>query len=552
MASERGEPAWLNAYPPSINWRAPLAVSTIPKMLDDAAERAPHRVALTFQGIAITYGELADLARRFAAALRERGIGRGKTVALYLPNSPYHPIALFGALKTGAQIVHLSPLDVEHELTHKLRDCSARVIITLDRDPFLAHVERLRHAGLLDLIIVGDAQPWLPEDDGSRPRAQIEGVETFSDLLANHAEVPSPATQLDDAAIIQYTGGTTGPAKGVVLTHRNVTAAIASLNSWMAHQPYAGPGQDRHICVLPLFHVFALVALMLRAIANAETIFLHARFDVDAVLHDVEVNRASWFFAVPTMLIALCAREDLAYRDLSSLRFCAAGGAALPAEVARRVEKITGHAVTIGWGMTETAGVGTITPGAGLNKDGSVGVPLPGIFIDVVSTENPAKVLSSGEVGELRVRGPNVMTAYLHNEGDATFSDGGLLTGDIGYVDEDGFVFLVDRKKDLIISGGFNVYPRAIEDAIYKHPAVEEVLVVGIPDAYRGEAAKAFIRLRVGHEPFTLAELRSFLEGRVGRQAVPSALEFRDSLPRTAVGKLCKKELRSDRRDSGD
>jgi len=293
--------------------------------------------------------------------------------------------------------------------------------------------------------------------------------------------------------------------------------------------------------------VFALIVLTLRAIANGDRVFLHVRFDVEAVLNDIEKKRATFFFAVPTMLIALCNHPGGAGRDYSSLRLCAAGGAALPTDVARRIEEITGNQIAAGWGMTETAGVGTITLAKGANRKGSVGLPIPGVYLDVVALDDPRRLLPAGEVGELRVRGPNVTAGYWNREREnaQAFIDGMLLTGDIGYIDEDGFVFIVDRKKDMIISGGFNVYPRAIEDAIYEHPDVEETLVVGIPDEYRGEAAKVFVKLRAGAEPFGLEDLRDFLGDKVGRQALPTALEFRDAMPRTSVGKFSKKELRS-------
>ncbi|HET6926150.1 MAG TPA: AMP-binding protein, partial [Hyphomicrobiaceae bacterium] len=256
-------------------------------------------------------------------------------------------------------------------------------------------------------------------------------------------------------------------------------------------------------------------------------------------------KRATVFPGVPTMWIALANTSDIDKRDLSSLRYVASGGAALPVEVAERFQKLTGQRLGGGWGMTETAPAGTAMPKDWTGKAGSVGLPLPGIMMDVVALDDPRRVLPPGTKGEIRIKGPNVTRGYWKAPAEtaAAFVDGHLLTGDIGFMDEDGFFYLVDRKKDMIISGGFNVYPRSIEEAIYEHPAVAEAVVIGVPDVYRGEAAKAFVQLKAGAVPFSLDELRAFLADKLGRHEMPTQLEYRDALPKTAVGKLSKKEL---------
>src|SRR5215471_8960755 len=303
---------------------------------------------------------------------------------------------------------------------------------------------------------------------------------------------------------------------------------------------------ERVICVLPLFHIYALTVIMLRSLSRGDLISLHQRFDVEAVMRDIEVKRATVFPGVPTMWIAIASLPDLDKRDFSSLVTAGSGGAPLPVEVARIVERKTKRELKNGWGMTETCSPGTAHPQGGPDKPGSIGLMLPGIEMDVVALGDPTNVLPPGEVGEIRIRGPNVTKGYWNrvDETAQAFVGDRFLTGDIGYMDEDGYFFLVDRKKDMIISGGFNVYPQMIEQAIYTHPSVHEVIVIGIPDDYRGEAAKAFITLREGVQPFSIDELRTFLTGKLGKHELPAALEFVAELPRTPVGKLSRHELR--------
>ncbi len=350
---------------------------------------------------------------------------------------------------------------------------------------------------------------------------------------------------VDDIALLQYTGGTTGKPKGAMLTHGNLSAACSIYKLWTDPQRMSLPGEDKVICVLPLFHIYALTSVMLRSLCEGNELLLRVRFDVETTLNDIEVKKATVFAGVPTMWIALANTPGIERRDFSSLRYAASGGAALPVEVAERFQKLTGQRIGGGWGMTETSPAGTAMPREWTGKAGSVGLPLPGITMDIVALDDPRRVLKPGEKGEIRIKGPNVTKGYWNapEETAAAFADGYLLTGDIGTMDEDGYFYLVDRKKDMIISGGFNVYPRTIEEAIYEHPSVAEVIVIGVPDAYRGEAAKAFVQLKPGAERLTLDELRAFLADKIGRHEMPAHLEFRDALPKTAVGKLSKKEL---------
>jgi long-chain acyl-CoA synthetase len=459
-------------------------------------------------------------------------------------------VALFGGSKAGARLVHLSPLDAERELIHKLRDSGARVIVTTNMGALLGTGLKLLDQGHIDRLVVGADEAWGPSP-AAVPIPARAGVETFDSFLAD-PPVPErwPAIAPDDIALLQYTGGTTGLPKGAILTHANLTAAVASYGAWFDPQLNARPGEHRVICVLPLFHIYALTTILLRQIKSGNEILIRPRFDPDRVLRDIEEKRATSFPGVPTMWIALANHPDIERRDLSSLVHCSSGGAPLPVEVAAQFQRLTGIALRGGWGMTETSPAGTNLPLSGPAKPGSIGLPMPGIDMDVVSIDEPRRVLAPSEVGELRIKGPNVTQGYWNKpqETAASFVDGRLLTGDIGYMDEDGYFFIVDRRKDMIISGGFNVYPQQIEQAVYEHPQVEEAAVIGVPHAYRGEAAKVFVKLRDGAPGFTLEELHAFLADKLGRHEMPALLEFREHLPRTAVGKLSKLALRDEER----
>ena len=532
---------WEPSYPAGVRWDAPLEASTVPELLDKAAAAFGPRPAIEFRDRTISFEALGREAERAAAGLLRAGLGRDISLALYLPNTPYHPIAFFGGAKAGARLVHLSPLDAERELAHKLKDSGARTLITTNLAGMLPLVIKLLDAGLLDRVVVGEDQAWGPS---AVPLAEVPRrpeVISFADFVAG-ALPPAqwPTLSPGDIALLQYTGGTTGTPKGAILTHGNLTTAVSIYNAWSEAQGLSRPGEDKVICVLPLSHIYALTTILLRQIKHGNEILLRLRFDVETTLRDIEEKRATAFPGVPTMWIALAHHPGIETRDLSSLRYCGSGGAPLPVEVAQRFERLTGQRLGGGWGMTETSPAGTSLPLDGPDKPGSIGFPLPGIEMDVASLDDPRRRLPPGEVGEIRVKGPNVTRGYWNRpeETEAAFVDGYLLTGDIGWMDAEGYFYIVDRKKDMIISSGFNVYPQMIEQAVYEHPQVEEVAVIGIPDDYRGEAAKAFVKLRPGACGLTLDELRGFLADKLGPHEMPAALEIRDSLPRTAVGKL--------------
>jgi len=535
-------------YPEGVHWSDPIVRGTLPDLLSNAASDYGDRPAIEFRERPIAYAELESLVEVAASAFLRAGYGRDTSIALFLGNTPDHPVNFFGALKAGARVVHLSPLDGEIALSHKLSDSGARVLVTSNLSALLPTALKFLEKGLLDRLIVCEDDHWGKIGTPQTPLPDHPAVITFRQF-ADGAAKPAqwPAIGVEDVALLQYTGGTTGLPKGAMLSHGNLTAAVSIYDIWgKAARAERGNPVERVICVLPLFHIFALTVVMLSCIRRGHLISLHQRFDVEAVMRDIEVKRATYFPGVPTMWIAVAALPDLDKRDFSSLKNATSGGAPLPVEVANVFERKVGMKLRSGWGMTETCPAGTAHPEGGPDKPGSIGVAMPGIEMDVVSLDDPAKVLPTGEVGEIRIKGPNVTRGYWNKpkETAEVFFGDRFLTGDIGYRDEDGYFFLVDRKKDMIISGGFNVYPQMIEQAIYTHPSVFEVIVIGIPDDYRGEAAKAFIKLRDGAEPFSVDELRTFLAGKLGKHELPAAVEFVDELPRTPVGKLSRHELR--------
>src|SRR5229473_986320 len=536
-------------YPEGVHWDDPIAQGTLPDLLSKAAVDYGARPAIEFRDRPISYAELEAMVEVAASAFLRAGYGKNHSVALFLGNSPDHPVNFFGALKAGARVVHLSPLDGERALSHKLSDSGARILVTSNLAALLPMALKFLDKGLLDRLIVCEDDHWGAVGNPQTPIPDKPDIVTFRTFVQGASRPAQwPQINADDVALLQYTGGTTGLPKGAMLSHGNLTSAVSIYDVWgKAARAERGDPVERVICVLPLFHIFALTVVMLSCIRRGHLISLHQRFDVESVMRDIEVKRATGFPGVPTMWIAIASLPDLDKRDFSSLRTAGSGGAPLPVEVARVFERKVGMKLRSGWGMTETCPAGTAHPREGPDKPGSIGLVLPGIEMDVVSLEDPRQVMPTGEVGEIRIRGPNVTKGYWNRpeETAEAFVGDRFRTGDIGYMDADGYFYLVDRKKNMIISGGFNVYPQMIEQAIYTHTSVHEVIVIGIPDDYRGEAAKAFIKLRADAKPFTIEELRALLTGKLGKHELPVALEFVEELPRTSVGKLSHQELRN-------
>jgi long-chain acyl-CoA synthetase len=535
--------AWEQQYPPDIDWGAPIAQYTMPELLDRAVAQHAVRPAIEFRGRTTSYAELGARVDAAASRLQALGVGPGVSVAVYLPNTPWHPISFFGILRAGGRVVHLSPLDPPRVLAKKMADADATILIATNLPPLFDAALALLQMGAATLLIVGDDDTWgasgiaagVPDD---------ASIICWTDTPAPPgAAFPTP--HVDDVAVLQYTGGTTGFPKAAMLTHGNLSAAVSIYTAWNHKTFQRLTPDDRVIGVLPLFHIYALTVVLLRSIDAGSMIMLRPRFDPAQTLDDIEIRRATAFPGVPTMWIALVNTPGIEARDLSSLRFVASGGAPMPLEMRQRFNKLTGLRLGGGWGMTETSPAGSGLDASREYPPGAIGVPLPAIEMDVVALDDPARILPPGEIGELRVRGPNVFRGYWKRpqETAAAFVDGWFLTGDMGYMDAAGDFFIVDRKKDMILSGGFNVYPRVIEEAVYEHPDIAECVVIGIPDAYRGQAAKVFAVLRPGAPPLTFEALKAFLGERVGKHEMPVALELRAELPKTNVGKLSRKEL---------
>lgn len=555
---------WIKNYPDGVRWDTELPLMPVQQLLDDAVKRWPDNPAIEFMGRTLSYREFGELVNRAAKGFQQIGIGPGVHVGLYLPNTPHYPIAFFGVLKAGGTVVNYSPLDAERVLAHKIEDSETDVLVTLDLAllyPLMAR--QLAGPGQpksrLRKLIVGNLADYAAHPAGVRAHLQAAGqlapvaVDdrhlSFEQLLANDGAYESHALgDLRQAIVVlQYTGGTTGLPKGAMLTHANLSAACAQYLATSQGNPRVlTEGTERVLVVLPLFHIYALTVNLLYGVRLGALMVLHPRFDVDAVITDLIDKKISLFAGVPTMYMAIAAHPRVIAGELKSLQFCGSGGAPLPVEVANRFVELTGCKLNEGWGMTETSPTGTFTPVHGMRKAGSCGMPLPGIELKFESLTDPDHDALPGEAGELCIRGPNVMKGYWKNEAATAKSmtrDGFFRSGDVAKMDADGFVFIVDRTKDMLLCGGFNVYPRVIEEAIYEHPAVEEVCVIGIPDDYRGQSPKAFIKLKKDAPALTLDALKEFLKDRIGKHEMVQAMELRAELPKSPVGKLLKKDL---------
>ncbi len=551
---------WIKSYPPGVHWDAPLPVSPVQQILEDAAARWPDNPALEFMGKTTTYRDLLDQCHRAAAGFQKLGVGPGVHVGLFLPNTPHYVISFFGVMMAGGTVVNYSPLDAARVLEHKVEDSQTDIMVTLDLAMLYPQMRRLMGQSRLQKLVTGSLAEMSGHPDGVRAHLQGAGMLAevqadgfhlaFSDLLANDGQYqrhPLPANLHDAIAVLQYTGGTTGLPKGAMLTHANLTSACSQIMAVVNGEPRVlEEGCEKVLAVLPLFHIYALTVNMLFGLRLGAEIVLHTRFDADAVLKDLAAKKITVFPGVPTMYTAILNHPDIAKYDLSSLKFCGSGGAPLPVEVNQRFQKATGCSLLEGWGMTETSPTGTFTPAGAPQRAGSCGLPTVGVTIKFVSVDDPGREVAIGERGELCISGPNVMKGYWNKPeatADSMTADGFFRTGDVGYMDADGYIYIVDRTKDMILCSGYNVYPRVVEEAIYEHPSVSEVSVIGVPDDYRGQSPKAFVTLKKDASAFTLAELQEFLKSRLGKHEMVQALELRTELPKTPVGKLSKKEL---------
>ena len=550
---------WLASYPEGVAWDHAIKPTSVQQILTDAVAGFPDRPAIDFMGKRLNYRELGALVDRAAKGLQALGVRPGVHVGLFLPNTPHYLVALFGVLQAGGTVVNYSPLDAAKVLEHKIEDSQTDFLITLDLAALYPQMAAMLGKTRLKKLIVGNLAEMTgaPEQVAAQMKAKKETVEIsgdehhlrFSELLDNDGRyTPHPLGDPREAlAILQYTGGTTGLPKGAMLTHANLSSACEQVViTQSGTPPVLQMGTERLLAVLPPFHIYALTVNLLLGVRLAAEIVQHLRFDPKAALRDIAEKKLTTFCGVPTMFTAVIGDPDTPQYDLHSLKLCNSGGAPLPMEVGERFRAITGTWLAEGWGMTETSPTGTFSPAHGQRKAGSCGIPHPGVVIKMLDLEDPTRYVPLGEKGEMCIQGPNVMKGYWNKPeatADSTTFDGFFRTGDVGYMDEDGFVFIVDRCKDMLLCSGYNVYPRVLEEAIYQHPAVHEVAVIGVPDEYRGQSPKAFITLKPGAEAFDIKALQSFLKERVGKHEMVQALEIRAALPKTAVGKLSKKDL---------
>jgi long-chain acyl-CoA synthetase len=550
--------AWLKRYPPGVDWSTPIEVAPLYRILDDAVTRHGALPCSVFLGKTLTYDEIGRLTDAVAAGLQRLGVKKGTKVGLFLPNTPTFIVYFFAVLKAGGTVVNYNPLYTVGELASQISDSDTELMITLDLRVLFEKVDELLQTGILDRAVVCSFTALLPgakaalfrlfkSKDLARPAqspARGRIVSETDMLAAGGMPTRVPIDPLTDVAVLQYTGGTTGTPKGAMLTHANIYANVQQVASWA---PDLVSGKERVLGVLPFFHVFALTVVMIFGLAKGAEIIIMPRFVLDEALHLIDKTRPTLMPGVPTLFNALMSHPKVKSLDLSSLKLCISGGAPLPIEVKQRFEAITGCKVVEGYGLSETSPVATCNPLDGPVKAGSIGLPLPGTVLSLRDLADPTREVPQGEKGEICIKGPQVMLGYYKRPQETADQMVGefLRTGDVARMDEDGFFFIEDRIKDLIISSGFNVYPRRIEEAIYEHPAVAEVTVIGIKDHKRGEAPKAFVKLKPGATA-TKEDIFEHLKPLISKIEMPAAIAFRDELPKTMIGKLSKKELKAE------
>ena len=555
VGPEAGLRPWLKAYPADVAWNQSFAPRLVSTLLDEAVAAYGQRPCTYFLGRRLSYAEIGALSDRAAKGLRRLGVGEGVKVGLLLPNSPTFLIYYFGILKAGGTVVNFNPLYSLDEIEFQIRDSDTKIMVTLDLALLFGKVEAMLKRGALEKAVVAKFTSLLPPLKAvglkltQRTKLATVGLSRMRrrivrerDLLDNDGRYEPPVITPDAIAVLQYTGGTTGTPKGAMLTHANISINVMQVMRWRNLPPSR---TDRVLGVLPLFHVFAMTTVMNFGIASGMEIILVPKFELIETLKLIVKLRPTMMPGVPTLYNAILRHPRIARFDLSSLEFCISGGAALPMEIKRGFEKLTGCTLVEGYGLSETSPVATCNPLDSI-KEGSIGLPLPGTELSIRSLDDPAVEVTPGEAGEICIAGPQVMVGYWKKpeETESSFAGRFFRTGDVGYMDEDGYVYIVDRIKDMINAAGFKVYPRRIEDVLYEHSAVAECVVIGIPDAYRGEAPKAFVRLKEGREATTAAELLAFLRPKLSKLEIPAAIEFRTELPKTMIGKLSKKELR--------
>lgn len=548
---------WVEHYPKGVTWEQAFEAKPVFALLEDSAARIPNRNYIDFFGRTFTYSEVSELVDRAARGFQSLGVKPGVHVGLFLPNCPQYVIAFYGIMKAGGTVVNFSPLYSVPELVHQVEDAEVDIMVTLDVVQLYDKIIEVMDKSRLRQLVVGTLKDVLPFPKNvlysafrRRERSKVRYNAAhlrFEELLNNRGIIrPVAISPHEDVAVIQYTGGTTGTPKGAMLTHANLY--INALQC-AAYDPESSFGKDKMLGALPLFHVFAMTVVLNVSTRMGAEIVLLPKFELEQAMRAISQQQITLVPGVPTMYNAILHHPRLGKYDLSSIRLSISGGAPLPVELKKQFEDLTGASLREGYGLTETSAVVAANPYYEASRAGSVGLPLPGTSILITDPDHPEKILPLGETGEICVVGPQVMKGYWKRPDatEQTICQGRLRTGDIGYMDADGYTYIVDRAKDLILVGGFNVYPRRLEEAIYENEAVKETTVIGIPDDYLGEVPKAFVVTKDG-ATLDEAMLRAHLKPRLGKVEMPREIEFRKELPKTMIGKLSKKELVAEER----
>jgi len=545
---------WRKNYQHPGAWDRSFAPLTVPQMFANSASAHPDAYLADFMGRKYSYADVRLGVNRVARGLQKLGVKKGDRVGIFLPNVPHYLAAYYGAMKMGATVVNFSPLYTVDELSHQVEDSGTKILFTLSAKALLPTALEVLDKSSLEKLVVGTVVEALPLAKSLMFRVFKGGesvdvpkrrdVVPFSELVDNKGDCGRvPIDPRKDVALIQYTGGTTGTPKGAMLTHQNITANARQINA-LDPEPDV---EDRILGVLPFFHVFANATVLNRTVLRGGEIIMLPRWNASHALKALERTKATALPGVPTMYTALLDHPQTAKTDFSSLRVCISGGAPLPAEIKGKFEAMTGSKLVEGYGLTESSGVVSCNPYEGENKTGSIGQPVAGTIVKLVDKEDPNEPAPEGEPGEIAIAGPQIMYGYWNrpDADDQILYDGFLRTGDVGMIDEDGYVFIVDRLKDMIAVSGFKVFPSQLETILYKHPAVKEALVIGIPDAYTGEKPKAFVTLETGAD-VTGEALAGWLNPQLGKHERVDSVVVRDELPKTMIGKLDRKALRAE------
>ena len=550
----RSYPSWVKQYPRGVDWTADIPPRPLHALLDDAATAFGARPLLNFLGRRQSYAQTLRLVERAAKGFQQLGVGRGTRVGLFLPNFPYSVICFFAILKVGGTVVNYSALIAQQELIRQIEDSETEIMVTLDLVALYGKVAAARRTARIRRTVVCRMAKALPLParvvfrllhwrEIVKP-SRREGDVLFEDLVDNDgAYHPVETAPFSDVAVIQYTGGTTGEPKGVMLSHQNIYANTWQIRTWFTR---AEPGRERLLAIVPFSHAFGMTAVMTFAVSLGGELAILPRFDLRQMLRTIERGRVTILVGVPTLFNAInqCLEGGGRY-DLSSLKICISGGDSLPNAIRKKFVALTGCPLAEGYGLTECGPVVTCSnPLEGIDRLGSCGLPLPGTTVEIVSLESPRTVLPADQLGEICVRGPQVMLGYGRQTERTRDSivDGRLHTGDIGRLDADGFLYFVDRIKEVITVHGYKVYPRNVEDAIRLHPSVADVAVIGVPDPIRGEVPKAYVVGAKGAE-LSSDELRGFLVDKLSPVEIPHFIEFRDELPKSAAGKTLKRAV---------